>query len=70
MMSGDHYCQILQMRNSKLPAEQIARFMEQYNSGDAAILLELKLRYFDAFTGKEYFTEERNKVRKDRVDIL
>ena len=58
------------MRNSKLPAEQIARFMEQYKLGDAAILLELKLHYFDAFTGKEYFIEERNKVKKDRVDIL
>jgi hypothetical protein len=58
------------MQNSKLAAGQIARFIEQYDSGDAAILLQLKLCYFDAFTGKEYFIEERSKVKKDRVDIL
>jgi len=53
-----------------MASEQIKKFIELYNSGDAAILLELEMRYFDAFTGKEYFFEERNKVRKDRVDIF
>ncbi len=70
LVSGDHYCQVLQMRNPTLASTQIAKFIERYNSGDAAIFLELKVRYFDAFTGKEYFFEERNKVKKDRVDIL
>ena len=70
LVSGDHYCQILQMRNLTLTSEQVAKFIELYNFGDAAIFLELKVRYFDAFTGKEYFFEERNKVKKDRVDIL
>jgi len=58
------------MRNLTLTSEQVAKFIELYNFGDAAIFLELKVRYFDAFTGKEYFFEERNKVKKDRVDIL
>ena len=70
LAASDHYCQILQMRNPALSTEQIGRFIERYNSGDAAIVLELEIRYSDAFTKKQYFFEERNKIKKDRVDIL
>ncbi len=69
LVSGDHYCQILMMRNPIVDPIQLARIIELYNSGEVAILLELKLRYYDAFTEKEFFVEERNTVKKDRVDI-
>ncbi len=67
LVSGDHYCQILMMRNPIVDPIQLARIIELYNSGEVAILLELKLRYYDAFTEKEFFVEERNTVKKDRV---
>ena len=67
--SGDRYCQIFTMRNPNEDLVQIDKLVEQYNGGEVTIQLELKMSYEDAFTGKKYYLEERNRVGKDRVDI-
>jgi hypothetical protein len=69
LVSGAQHCQILTMTNPIENPTQIARIIDRYNSGHVAILLELKVRYYDAFTEKDFFFEERNTVWKDRVDI-
>jgi hypothetical protein len=69
LASGDRYCQIFSMRNRNQDLVQIEKLLERYNAGEVAILLELKMSYEDAFTGKKYFLEERNRVGRNRIDI-
>lgn len=69
LVSGERYCQIFTIRNTKITVDQIALLLREYDSNNVAIFLELDLRYTDAFTGKSFSLGERNKIRKDRVEI-
>lgn len=69
LVSGDHFCQVFTMHNPVEDTAQIEKLVDRYNAGDVAILLELELTYVDAFTGKEYAFEERNRVNRDRIEI-
>jgi hypothetical protein len=70
LVSGEHYCQIFTMSNTNMTAGQISNFIRRYNSDGLAIILELEIEYKDAITGKRYSITERNKVFKEKVQIL
>lgn len=69
LVSGDYFCQIFTMRNPVEDPVQISKMIERYNSGEVSILFQLKLAYNDAATEKEYIIEERNLVKRDRIEI-
>jgi len=69
LVSGERYCQIFTMRNSKEDPAQITKLVDRYNAGEVTISLELNMTYVDALTEKKYSFEERNKVKIDRVNI-
>jgi hypothetical protein len=70
LVSRDSYCQRFVMNNTNMTNEQLSNCIEKYKSGKLAIILEIEIKYKDEITGDEYYIMERNKIFKDRVEIL
>lgn len=70
LVSGDNYCQIFSMSNTKITAGQVHNFIKKYDAEELSIILDFEIEYMDAITGKKYTMREINKVLRGRVEIL
>tara|TARA_R110002073_G_scaffold335859_1_gene529256 strand:- start:794 stop:1372 length:579 start_codon:yes stop_codon:yes gene_type:complete len=70
IVSDDKFCQIFKVNNGKMSEKQIQNVINQFELNSVFILSEIKYSYKDEVTGKQYSFIEKNRIKKDRVDIL